>query len=195
MLARNKVIPASKIRTIPWSGTIQPAPQSPGLLFPVGIFWLIFSPSISVISVKGFFIHQKPFTMQTHNLGYPRIGSNRELKKANEQFWQGKITQQQLSYAGKEIRKSNWRLQQAAGIDWIPSNDFSFYDQVLDMTLTVEAIPERYHDILLAETRSDLNLYFSIARRYQDGTIHAPAIEMNTWLDTNYQYILPEFRP
>ncbi|HWK06704.1 MAG TPA: 5-methyltetrahydropteroyltriglutamate--homocysteine S-methyltransferase [Puia sp.] len=131
--------------------------------------------------------------MQTHNLGYPRIGSNRELKKANEQFWQGKITQQQLSHAGKEIRKSNWRLQQAAGIDWIPSNDFSFYDQVLDMTLTVGAIPERYQDILLKETRSDLDLYFAMARGYQEGTIDVPAMEMTKWFDTNYHYIVPEF--
>jgi len=132
--------------------------------------------------------------MQTHNLGYPRIGSNRELKKANEQFWQGKITQQQLSHVGKEIRKQNWLLQQEAGIDLIPSNDFSFYDQVLDMSLTVGAIPDRYQDILLDKDRSDLDLYFAMARGYQEGGIDVPAMEMTKWFDTNYHYIVPEFR-
>ncbi len=69
--------------------------------------------------------------MQTHNLGYPRIGSRRELKKASEQYWSGKLTVQQLLQAGKNIRHQNWQLQKDAGIDLIPCNDFSFYDQVL----------------------------------------------------------------
>ena len=81
--------------------------------------------------------------MKTNNLGYPRIGSNRELKKASELYWAGKISADELIDAGKEIRIQNWHLQAEAGVDLIPSNDFSFYDQVLDLTLTVGAIPER----------------------------------------------------
>ena len=93
--------------------------------------------------------------MKTNNLGYPRIGSNRELKKASELYWAGKISADELIDAGKEIRIQNWHLQAEAGVDLIPSNDFSFYDQVLDLTLTVGAIPERYHE--LAKTNSALD--------------------------------------
>ncbi len=70
--------------------------------------------------------------MLSHNLGYPRVGSQRELKKASEQFWAGKITKDELQKVGREIRHRNWQLQKDAGIDLIPSNDFSLYDQVLD---------------------------------------------------------------
>ena len=84
--------------------------------------------------------------MKTNNLGYPRIGSNRELKKASELYWGGKISIDELIQTGKDIRRTNWQLQAEAGIDLIPSNDFSFYDQVLDLTLAVGAIPERYAD-------------------------------------------------
>lgn len=82
--------------------------------------------------------------MQTHILGYPRIGSKRELKNACEQYWSGKISGTALEEAGKQIRFQNWKTQQEQGIDLFPVNDFSFYDQVLDMSLTVGAIPKRY---------------------------------------------------
>lgn len=74
----------------------------------------------------------------TINLGYPRIGAQRELKKANEAFWGGKISQKELLETGLKIRVTNWKIQQEAGIDLIPSNDFSFYDQVLDTSLMVD---------------------------------------------------------
>jgi 5-methyltetrahydropteroyltriglutamate--homocysteine methyltransferase len=77
--------------------------------------------------------------MKTNNLGYPRIGSNRELKKASELYWAGKISVDELIETGKDIRRRNWHLQKEAGVDLIPSNDFSFYDQVLDLTLTVRS--------------------------------------------------------
>jgi 5-methyltetrahydropteroyltriglutamate--homocysteine methyltransferase len=128
--------------------------------------------------------------MQTHNLGYPRIGSNRELKKACEQFWAGKLSAEALAAAAKSIRQSNWRLQKAAGIDLIPSNDFSFYDQVLDMTLMTGAIPERYR----ALNPSGPQLYFAMARGYQDDGLDITAMEMTKWFDTNYHYLVPEFR-
>ncbi|MCJ7932178.1 MAG: 5-methyltetrahydropteroyltriglutamate--homocysteine S-methyltransferase [Chryseobacterium sp.] len=132
--------------------------------------------------------------MQTHILGYPRIGSNRELKKACEQYWSGKIALNELLEAGKIIRQQNWKLQQEAGIDLIPANDFSYYDQVLDMTLTVGAIPERYEAIASRESNSDLDLYFAMARGYQKNGLDITAMEMTKWFDTNYHYIVPEFQ-
>lgn len=132
--------------------------------------------------------------MQTHNLGYPRIGSNRELKKACEQYWSGKISVEELIKTGTSIRQHNWQLQKDAGINLIPSNDFSFYDQVLDMTLTVGAIPERYHEVILNKSNNELDLYFAMARGYQKNGLDITAMEMTKWFDTNYHYIVPEFR-
>lgn len=129
--------------------------------------------------------------MKTNNLGYPRIGSNRELKKASELYWAGKISAEELIDAGKEIRLKNWKLQAEAGVDLIPSNDFSFYDQVLDLTLTVGAIPVRYHE--LAKNNSSLDLYFAMARGSQKNGQDVVAMEMTKWFDTNYHYIVPEF--
>ncbi len=131
--------------------------------------------------------------MQTHNLGYPRIGSNRELKKACEQYWSGKITAQELTNISRNLTIKNWKIQQEAGIDLIPCNDFSFYDQVLDMSLTVEAIPERYHEIILNKSNNEFDLYFAMARGYQKDGLDITAMEMTKWFDTNYHYIVPEF--
>ncbi|WEK70921.1 MAG: 5-methyltetrahydropteroyltriglutamate--homocysteine S-methyltransferase [Candidatus Chryseobacterium colombiense] len=130
--------------------------------------------------------------MQTHLLGYPRIGSNRELKKACEQYWTGKIELNDLLKVGETITQSNWKLQQEAGIDLIPCNDFSYYDQVLDMTLTVGAIPERYQEIALK--KPELDLYFAMARGFQKDGLDITAMEMTKWFDTNYHYIVPEFQ-
>lgn len=132
--------------------------------------------------------------MQTHILGYPRIGSKRELKKACEQYWSGKTTVQELLEVGKTIRHQNWKLQQEAGIDLIPSNDFSYYDQVLDLTLSVGAIPERYLDLASQESNTELDLYFAMARGYQKDGLDITAMEMTKWFDTNYHYIVPEFQ-
>ena len=131
--------------------------------------------------------------MQTQNLGYPRIGSQRELKKASEQYWQGKIPARQLLQTGKTIRQQNWQLQKNAGIDLIPCNDFSFYDQVLDTTLMVGAIPERYHSLMESKQLPDIDLLFAMARGYQKDGFDVTAMEMTKWFDTNYHYIVPEF--
>jgi 5-methyltetrahydropteroyltriglutamate--homocysteine methyltransferase len=131
--------------------------------------------------------------MQTQNLGYPRIGSNRELKKACEQYWSAKISVEELIKTGHSIRQQNWQIQKNAGIDLIPSNDFSFYDQVLDMSLTVGAIPERYHEVILNNKKTELDLYFAMARGYQKDGLDITAMEMTKWFDTNYHYIVPEF--
>src|SRR5690606_24110142 len=130
----------------------------------------------------------------TNNLGYPRVGPFRELKKANEAYWAKKISAEELLKAAKEIRENNWKTQKEAGIDLIPSNDFSFYDQVLDLSLTVGAIPARYHSLLSKiDNNYSLDLYFAMARGFQQDGIDVTASEMTKWFDTNYHYMVPEF--
>ena len=130
----------------------------------------------------------------TNNLGYPRVGAFRELKKANEAYWAKKISAEELLQAGLKIRESNWKTQKDAGIDLIPSNDFSFYDQVLDLSLTVGAIPARYNSLLdKIDRQYNLDLYFAMARGFQEGGVDVTAMEMTKWFDTNYHYIVPEF--
>lgn len=128
--------------------------------------------------------------MLTNTLGYPRIGNQRELKKACENYWAGKITLNELQDVAKSIKLTNWQLQKDAGIDLIPSNDFSLYDQVLDLTLTLGAIPTRYAGL----TNGNLtDLYFAMARGNQKDGNDVTAMEMTKWFDTNYHYIVPEF--
>jgi 5-methyltetrahydropteroyltriglutamate--homocysteine methyltransferase len=130
--------------------------------------------------------------MQNHNLGYPRIGSQRELKKACEAYWSGKTSQEELVQTAQAIRQKNWQTQKEAGIHLIPINDFSFYDQVLDMSLLLGVIPKRHQAI--AQAKSPLDLYFAMARGYQKEGFDVTAMEMTKWFDTNYHYIVPEFR-
>ena len=128
--------------------------------------------------------------MKSNILGYPRIGEKRELKKANEAFWAGKISESDLLKEAQNIRLHNWKLQQNAGVDLIPSNDFSLYDQVLDASVSFNAIPNRYEPV---KTKTELELYFALARGYQKEGIDITAMEMTKWFDTNYHYIVPEF--
>jgi len=133
--------------------------------------------------------------LTTNNLGFPRIGRQRELKRATESYWKGDIDKTALLKAAAEIRKENWTLQAEAGIDLIPSNDFSFYDQVLDTAAMVEAVPERFG---WDGGEVGLDLYFRMARGVQEkeasgGHSAAQAMEMTKWFDTNYHYIVPEF--
>jgi 5-methyltetrahydropteroyltriglutamate--homocysteine methyltransferase len=122
-------------------------------------------------------------------LGYPRMGAGRELKKALEAFWGGKIPAEALEATAKELRRLNWSSMKAAGIDQIPSNDFSLYDHMLDATVLVGAIPGRYEEIGEPLTR-----YFAMARGLQSTRerMDLPALEMTKWFDTNYHYIVPE---
>ncbi len=129
--------------------------------------------------------------MLTHNLGFPRIGRNRELKWAVEGFWQGRISEKQLLDIAGELRLENWRVQKKAGIDLVPAGDFSLYDHILDMTATLGAVPERFG---FSGDEVDLDLYFRMARGSEDEN-GAAAMEMTKWFDTNYHYIVPEFRP
>jgi 5-methyltetrahydropteroyltriglutamate--homocysteine methyltransferase len=127
--------------------------------------------------------------LKTNVLGFPRIGADRELKKAEEAFWAGKATREELEQTARSIRKNNWLRQKEAGIDLIPSNDFSYYDQVLDQALAVGAIPERYD----ALKDDKLELYFAMAHGEQKEGKDVIAMEMTKWFDTNYHYIVPEF--
>lgn len=140
----------------------------------------------------------------THNLGYPRIGERRELKRATEAFWKGRISAEDLTQAGKEIRRTNWLKQKDAGIDLIPVNDFSFYDQTLDMSCLLGNVPPRFQ---WPGGHIDIDTVFTIARGTQGGAslvddekdcqtgkISTFASEMTKWFDTNYHYIVPEFR-
>ncbi len=124
------------------------------------------------------------------NLGFPRIGDMRQLKKAVESYWKGKSSSDDLLNTGKELRAHNWGLQKKAGLDHIPSNDFSFYDQVLDLIATLGLVPERYD---WNGGQVDLDTYFAMARGAQQGSVDVTAMEMTKWYDTNYHYIVPEF--
>ena len=122
----------------------------------------------------------------SHNLGFPRIGERRELKQATEAYWKGELDRAGLEAAGAELRRNHWARQRAAGIDLIPSNDFSFYDQVLDLSCLVGNVPERFR---WSGTDMNIDVAFAMARGKQD----AIACEMTKWFDTNYHYIVPEF--
>ncbi|MEP5338252.1 MAG: 5-methyltetrahydropteroyltriglutamate--homocysteine S-methyltransferase [Algibacter sp.] len=128
--------------------------------------------------------------MKTTILGYPRIGNQRQLKKACENYWSGKIDKNTLLKVGETIKKENWLLQKETGIDLIPSNDFSFYDQVLDACLSFGCIPKRYNKL---KKEDQLDLYFAMARGIQNEAVDCTAMEMTKWFDTNYHYIVPEF--
>jgi len=119
------------------------------------------------------------------NLGFPRIGARRELKTATEAFWRGQLDHAGLLAAAADLRARHWAAQKEAGIDVIPSNDFSFYDQVLDMTAALGAVPARFEH---EGGPVGLSTVFAMAR----GTDDAPAMEMTKWFDTNYHYIVPE---
>lgn len=126
------------------------------------------------------------------NLGFPRIGPDRELKKALEAFWKGESSADDMLTVAKGIREQNWQRQQAAGIQHIPSNDFSLYDQVLDHIQLFGAMPKRYAPLKDAD---QLTQYFAMARGHQADGIDVVAMEMTKWFDTNYHYIVPEFEP
>ena len=127
----------------------------------------------------------------TATIGYPRIGPKRELKKALESFWKGDIKENELQSTAKDLRKKNWEIQKENGIDLITSNDFSFYDQVLDTICLLGAVPDRYNwqgdDV-------DLKTYFAMARGSQTKELDVSALEMTKWFDTNYHYLVPELK-
>lgn len=126
----------------------------------------------------------------TANLGFPRIGAQRELKKALESYWKGDSTREDLLAVAKTIRAENWKRHHKAKITHIPSGDFAFYDQVLNHTLMFGAIPSRYEAL---KGGDPLALYFAMARGLQKDGVDVVACEMTKWFDTNYHYLVPEF--
>ncbi|MBM6699360.1 5-methyltetrahydropteroyltriglutamate--homocysteine S-methyltransferase [Bifidobacterium pullorum subsp. saeculare] len=121
--------------------------------------------------------------------GFPRIGRDRELKKTIEAHWKGAATLDDVRATAKALRERHWKLQQAAGIDLIPSNDFSLYDQMLDTAILLNAVPVRYQRLAFAEPEETL---FAMARGYQGDKGDVTALPMKKWFTTNYHYLVPE---
>ncbi|WP_330477293.1 5-methyltetrahydropteroyltriglutamate--homocysteine S-methyltransferase [Streptomyces platensis] len=120
--------------------------------------------------------------------GYPRQGQNRELKKAIEGYWKGRVTADTLLETAKDLRRSNWQQLADAGIHEVPTGDFSYYDHVLDTSVMVGAVPDRHRAAIAADA---LDGYFAMARGTQD----VAPLEMTKWFDTNYHYLVPELGP
>lgn len=126
--------------------------------------------------------------MKTSVVGFPRVGKLRELKFATEKYFKGEITAQQLEKTAKEIRMYQWNWQQSNNIDYISSNDFSFYDGILDTAVLFNAVPRNYAELNL----SPLDTYFAMARGYQGENGDVKALAMKKWFNTNYHYMVPE---
>ncbi|WPC99464.1 5-methyltetrahydropteroyltriglutamate--homocysteine S-methyltransferase [Proteus terrae] len=130
-------------------------------------------------------------TIRNHTLGFPRIGLDRELKKAQENYWAGKISQEELVAVGKELRARHWQQQADAGIELLPVGDFAWYDQVLGTSLLLGNVPPRHRN---EDGSLDLDTLFRVARGRAPTGKPAAASEMTKWFNTNYHYIVPEFQ-
>ncbi|QCD79174.1 5-methyltetrahydropteroyltriglutamate--homocysteine methyltransferase [Vigna unguiculata] len=126
--------------------------------------------------------------MASHIVGYPRMGPKRELKFALESFWDGNSNVEELQQVAADLRSAIWKQMAEAGTKYIPSNTFSYYDQVLDTTAMLGAVPARYN---WNGGEIEFDVYFSMAR----GNASVPAMAMTKWFDTNYHYIVPELGP
>ncbi len=131
-----------------------------------------------------------------HVLGYPRIGADRELKKATEAYWKGERDREALEAAGRELRHRHWAAQREAGLDLVTVGDFAFYDQVLNVSLLLGAVPDRFGaGDELARGEVDLDTAFRMARGRAPSGEPAAACEMTKYFDTNYHYLVPELHP
>jgi len=128
--------------------------------------------------------------MTTHSLGFPRIGAKRESKQAVESYWKGQLSQADLLATGKRLRAGHWAIQANASLNYLPVGDFSWYDHVLDLSVTLGVIPERF---VQHNDTVDLDTMFRMARGRAPSGQDAAACEMTKWFDTNYHYIVPEF--
>jgi 5-methyltetrahydropteroyltriglutamate--homocysteine methyltransferase len=122
-------------------------------------------------------------------LGFPRIGANREVKKAVEAYWAGKISADDLTKAAAQVKNASWTSLKSRGVDFVPSGEFSLYDHVLDHSAAFNVIPKRYVGLGL----SPLDVYFAMGRGRQSGGVDVPASEMKKWFDSNYHFVVPEF--
>ncbi|KOY72854.1 5-methyltetrahydropteroyltriglutamate--homocysteine methyltransferase [Apilactobacillus kunkeei] len=126
--------------------------------------------------------------MSTSIIGFPRIGENRELKRATEKYWKKEINQEELLKISDELKEKNWQIQEDAKLGLISAGDFSFFDNVLDAATLLNITPKRYADLAL----NQLDEYFAQARGYQDDSHSVKALPMKKWYNTNYHYIVPE---
>lgn len=126
--------------------------------------------------------------MQTSVIGFPRIGTLRELKFASEKYFKKEIKAEEILQTGKDLRKIHWNTQKEAGIDFISCNDFSYYDMMLDTAVLFGIVPKRYRELNLSE----LDTYYAMARGYQGASGDVKALAMKKWFNTNYHYIVPE---
>ncbi|MDO4913892.1 MAG: 5-methyltetrahydropteroyltriglutamate--homocysteine S-methyltransferase, partial [Bifidobacteriaceae bacterium] len=124
--------------------------------------------------------------------GFPRIGADRELKKIIEGYWKSNNSLDDVRNVARQLRAKHWKLQSEAGIDLIPSNDFSYYDQLLDTAILLNAVPQRYKDLGFENPEDTL---FAIGRGYQGAQGDVTALPMKKWFTTNYHYIVPEIEP
>ncbi|MCL1125749.1 5-methyltetrahydropteroyltriglutamate--homocysteine S-methyltransferase [Shewanella surugensis] len=129
--------------------------------------------------------------MQIASLGFPRIGRHRELKFALEKYWRGEITQAELSDVASDLRRTHWQWQADAGVEFLPVGDFAYYDQVLTLSATLNAIPDRHR----GEGQIDIDTLFRVGRGRAPSGTNAPAAEMTKYFNTNYHYIVPELKP
>ena len=145
-------------------------------------------------------------TINTHCLGFPRIGADRELKRALEAYWQGDLDEAALKEVGRELRQRHWQLQSQAGLNWVATGDFAWYDQVLTLSATLGNVPLRHRrnaSSIEADsgappepcTDVDLDTLFRMARGRAPSGAASTACEMTKWFDTNYHYLVPEFHP
>jgi 5-methyltetrahydropteroyltriglutamate--homocysteine methyltransferase len=128
--------------------------------------------------------------VQSAVLGFPRMGVNRDLKKATEAYWGGKLSQADLLAEAKRLRLAHWKIQKDAGVDIVPSNDFALYDQVLTHIQDFGAVPERY----TKDGLDTIDQYFAMGRGHQKEGIDVPSLEMVKWFDSNYHYVKPTFQ-
>jgi 5-methyltetrahydropteroyltriglutamate--homocysteine methyltransferase len=128
-----------------------------------------------------------------HNLGFPRIGAARELKRAQESYWAGRIDQVALRETGRELRARHWKIQAKTGLQWVPVGDFAWYDHILEWSTLLGAVPARFGQA--EDAPVDLDTLFRMARGRAPSGTPAAACEMTKWFDTNYHYIVPELHP
>lgn len=128
----------------------------------------------------------------SHILGFPRIGRNREMKKAVESYWAKEIDRNALQQEGEKIRQAHWQVQKDKGLDWVTVGDFSWYDHVLDTAVMLGVVPERFQ---AHSEQVDMDTYFRMARGRAPQGEDVTACEMTKWFDTNYHYIVPELAP
>jgi 5-methyltetrahydropteroyltriglutamate--homocysteine methyltransferase len=126
--------------------------------------------------------------MKSAVIGFPRMGKLRELKFELEKYFRGETSQEKLNETAKLLRKEHWQLQKNAGINFLPSNDFSFYDGMLDVSVLLNAVPKEYKKLDL----TNMNTYFAMARGYQGDKGDVKALAMKKWFNTNYHYMVPE---